>query len=110
MIINFTIDRKRGDTEETIISIKENKKLKDITGHSFVLSVNKLKSPVLDDYLFTIEGRIINASEGKLAFDFDETNSDFVGSFYFDIEMTKPDGKIRTIAEGDINFTQDISK
>ena len=42
--------------------------------------------------------------------EFDETNTNYIGQYFFDIEMKKPNGKTRTISEGYFIFTQDITK
>ena len=108
---NLRIDRKRGDTEELIINLKTNNKPKDITGYSFKLTVSKEQSPINNTkQLFQIIAKNINDKQGSIMFEFDETNTNFIGQYFFDIKMTKPDGKIRTISEGYFIFTQDICK
>ena len=109
--IQQRFERKRGDTEEIVIKIKQDKEYKNITDHSFKLTVAKFISShnKADGRLFQIIARIIDPINGVIAFDFSEENADFVGQFYFDIEMIKPDGKIRTIVEGNFIITQDIT-
>ena len=108
---NLRIERKRGDTEELILNLKTNKKPKNITGYNFILTVNKEQSPInSNNQLFQITATIVNAEAGSIMFVFDETNTNFIGQYFFDITMIKPDGKIRTISEGYFIFTQDICK
>lgn len=108
---NLRIERKRGDTEELIINLKTNKKPRDITGCSFKLTVNKEQSPInTNNQIIQLNAIIVDSEKGSIMFEFDEENTNYIGQYFFDIEMTKPNGKTRTIAEGYFVFTQDISK
>lgn len=108
---NLRIERKRGDTEELIINLKTNKKPRDITNCSFTLSVSKEQSPINNSsQLFQLQAIIVDANKGTIMFEFDETNTNYIGQYFFDIEMKKPNGKTRTISEGYFIFTQDITK
>lgn len=103
--------RKRGDTEEIVMNIVVNKNTKDITGHSFKMTVAKQLSPTdSSSKIFDITARIVKANQGQIAFDITPEQANHVGQFYYDIEMTKPDGKIKTIVEGNFILTQDITK
>ena len=108
---NLRIERKRGDTEELVLDLTSDKKPKNIVEHTFKLTVNKEMSPIdTRAQLFSIDAIIINPLEGKIAFFFTKEQVNFVGQFFFDIEMTKPNGTTRTISEGHFIFTQDITK
>ena len=108
---NMRIERKRGDTESLVMDLMSNKLPRDITDHSFKLTVNKEMSPIdTKSQLFALDAKIIDKLKGKIAFEFSKETANFVGQFYFDIEMTKPDSTTRTIAEGQFIFTQDITK
>lgn len=108
------IRRKRGDTyaEELEITSSTTGLVLDITGYSFVLTVDPEQFPsTSDNNLMSVTGSITDAVNGLVEFaptalDADQTP----GSYYYDIQMTDAAGRVRTIQEGRFIIIQDISK
>lgn len=82
----------------------------DITGWSLTLSVSSEENPAEANYVVQLTGTIDDAAEGKAHFTPAAGEVDLAGRYYYDIEATFGDGSKRTIAKGEIIFTQDISK
>ena len=84
----------------------------DITGFSFLLTVDPEESPSdATNNLFTVTGTITDAVNGKVEFAPTAVQTDVTPQTYFyDIQMTDGGGKIRTIVVGDYDITQDITK
>jgi hypothetical protein len=108
-----TISRYRGDTaadEFTIVD--EDGAAVDITGYSFVLTVNTLKNPPDDTTeLYAIAGDIVDAPNGVVEFVPTDIQADQnPGKYYYDVQMTDAQSRIRTVVKGTYKYTQDISK
>lgn len=107
------IIRKRGDTyanERTVTSAKTGLPI-NITGYSFILTVDSMKNP--SDELtkqFIINGTILDGPNGSVEFAPLLADVDKVGEYYYDIQMIDGAGRKRTIDEGSYIFTQDITK
>ena len=110
-----TIDRKRGDTfpiELTIYVSDEVAALPlDITGATgLLLTVDPSRSPEDDsNNLFQLEGNILDAPAGSLQFPVADADADFVGKFFYDVQITL-DGYRMTVASGRYILRQDITK
>lgn len=107
------IERKRGDDYADVftLSSKKTKLPINITGYSFLLTVDPDKAPVdSTNNLFKLTGEIIDAAGGKVGFAPTAVQADRIGSFYYDVQMIDASGKKRTIAEGKYKFIQDITK
>jgi len=107
-----TITRKRGDDYSIFLNLTDGAKAPlDITGSGFVLSTSSSREPAAAAYEFQITGVISGAPTlGVVEFPFDSGKADSLGKFYYDIEMTDAGGKIRTVDDGVLIFTQDIGK
>jgi hypothetical protein len=108
-----TIIRKRGDTYPYKIQIVEKISCDpiDVTGFSFLLTVDPSAAPVDDtNNLFQISGVIIDSVNGIVGFSPNETQADNVGNYYYDIQMTDADLAKRTIDDGKFVLKQDITK
>jgi hypothetical protein len=105
------ITRKRGDTYPIDIAVTRDGVALDITGCTFVLTVDPSKAP-LDDTanLFQLAGVIVNGSAGTVSFTPTAGDTDHVGKFFYDVQMTDTSGAIRTIAADKFTLVQDITK
>ena len=107
------LSRRRGDTYGDEFAIKtELLAVVDITGYSFVLTVDPSKAPEdAANNLFTVVGAITDAPNGVVEFAPDAAQADQTpGKYYYDLQMTDTSGAIRTIDSGIYAFVQDISK
>lgn len=108
------IKRPRGDTyaDEFAITSEATGLAIDITGYSFVLTVDPSKTPAnADNNLFSITGTITDAAGGLVEFapTVQQANQT-PGAYWYDVQMTDAAGRIRTIDSGRYTITQDISK
>jgi hypothetical protein len=105
------ITRKRGDTYPIEVAITADGTPLNITGASFVLTVDPRSAPVDDTQnLFALTADIVNAATGLIEFPVTLMQSDNLGKYYYDIQMLDAGGIIRTIAAGRFTFVQDITK
>jgi len=107
----------RGDSYplELTIKNKETKELIDLTGYSFLLTVDSLKTPI--DALtkvFEVAGVVDPdqvVSTGKVTFTPTEVQTDITTKKYFyDVQMTDASAHIRTIVKDTFTILQDITK
>ncbi len=107
------IVRTRGDTAKIKkqITVKSTGVAVDITGCSFLLTVDPDKAPTTNENnLFQLTGTIIDAEDGVVGFAITEEQADQLGKFFYDIQMTNTDFETLTIDSGKITFKQDITK
>lgn len=109
-----TITRKRGDTyaDEFIIRSKETRAPIDITGYSFLLTVDPEKAPAsAANNLFQLTGTILDAAAGRVEFAPNAVQADQApGQYWYDVQMTDGAGRKRTIVLDKYKIEQDISK
>ena len=109
----FEIPRVRGDNKRIVFQLKKKSDglPLDITGYSFVLTANTEKDPTDDtNKLFSINGTIVDAANGKVAFVPTEANMDSTTNFYFDVQVTDTNTEKETPIKGVFKFKQDITK
>lgn len=107
------ITRHRGDTYADEITIKNKKTSKpiDITGYTFILTVDSKRDPIgASTRKYSITGAIVNPTMGKVEFTPTEEQANLVGTFYYDIQMIDNMGRKRTIALDRYTYLQDITK
>lgn len=107
------IQRYRGDTVPDKITIKDKDgTVVDITSFSFKMSVDETEDPVDEaTQLYKLAGSITDGPAGKVEFAPDATEADQTPAVYFyDIEMVDASSAIQTIAKGDYEYLQDITK
>lgn len=113
-ISTATIRRKRGDTFRLQITIKTKAgALVDITGFSFLLTVDPSADPIdATNNLFQIVGVIFGPpADGVVHFPFTVGEADQnPDSYFFDVQQTDGTPEIRTIFEGPWIVDQDITK
>ena len=107
------LTRKRGDTyaDEFTVKSEITGEAIDISGYSFLLTLNTEKNPVNeDDQVYQLTGSIVDAENGIVGFSPSAVEADLVGTFYYDVQLTDPSGKIRTIEKDKYKYVQDITK
>jgi hypothetical protein len=107
------IERKRGDTyaDEFIIKSKATKKPVNITGYTFLLTVDPEKAPVdAANNLYQLTGTILDAVAGRVEFAPSALQANQLGNFFYDVQMIDGAGRKRTVESGKYKFTQDITK
>lgn len=106
------VSRKRGDTyaDEWIIRSKATGQPKDISGFTFLMTLNKFKNPQSDEpFIYQLVG-VVSAEVGKVSFAPTPEQADRLGSFFYDIQMIDSAGKKRTIELNRYLYNQDVSK
>lgn len=105
------IIRKRGDTYPDELTISLNGAIADLTGCTLVMTLNTLRNPPDDTtQVYQLSGIITDPAEGKVKFAPTLEQSNQVGSFFYDIQLTDSLGIIRTIIDGIYEYKQDITK
>ncbi len=107
------IERKRGDTRPIRRQIKSKAtgNAIDVTGWSFVLTVNTDRYPEDDtNEVFQITGTLQAPTDGIVYFSPSTEQAAEVGDFYFDIQATDDTGKVETIEHDIYQVRQDITK
>lgn len=107
------ITRKRGDTYPDVVTIKNRatRAVVNLTGCTFILTVSTSSSPTdTSTKLYDIAGVVDAPATGIVEFSPTLSNSDRVGYFYYDIQMTDSFGDIHTLVSGSYAYIQDITK
>ena len=102
----------RGDTPVIPVEVKDGSSASyDITGGTFVLTVDPSKTPADDSAnVFSVAGVISDGPGGKVTFQPTAVQTDQPpGQYFYDIQMDLS-GSIRTILKGQFIIEQDISK
>lgn len=103
----------RGDTTPWTFTVKSDSTTPvDITGFSFILTVDPSDEPSgAGDNLFALTGAITDALNGIVQFSMSVAQADQTPNVYFhDLQMTDGASALRTIAKGEFEFKQDITK
>lgn len=108
------IERKRGDTYADVFVFK-NKATGvplDLTGCSFLLTLDPAKDPVDNaNNVYQLTGTIVApATDGRVSFAPSDVQANQLGSFFFDVQMIDASSKKRTVDSGKYKYTQDITK
>lgn len=111
----INLDRRRGDTKAFQFTIDEDGADLDITGHTFLMTVNvdvdPTDPPVTPDEWQLTASLVAPNTDGKFKFQPSAPNMDLEpGVFFYDIQMTDPGGEITTVIAGTLTITQDITK
>lgn len=107
------LTRYRGDTFADTFTIFDNTTglPVDLTGASLLLTVDPSATPVSSaTNAYQIVGVIATPSSGVVSFAPTLSQSNRVGYFYYDIQLTDITGKIRTVDNGVQQYKQDITK
>ena len=103
----------RGDTVPWTFTIKDSSGTAvDITGFSFLLTVDPSDEPAdALSNLFQLTGTITDAVNGVVQFQMSAGQADQTPAvYYYDLQMTDGLAAIRTVAKGEFEFKQDITK
>jgi hypothetical protein len=103
----------RGDSDAKGFQIKDSAGVAiDITGFSYLLTVNSEKDPTdMINEQFQVVGVITDALNGRVSFSPTAVNTDITPSTYFyDIQQTDGGGAISTLIKGKCKIIQDITK
>ena len=108
------ITRKRGDTyaDEIIVKSKKTGLPINITGYTFVMTLDASKTPIdATGNLYSINGVILDAVAGRVEFSPTPIQADQAPNiYYYDIQMIDGSGRKRTIVLDKYKYEQDISK
>lgn len=107
------ITRTRGDTypDQFSVTMAKTGLPADITGCTFLMTLSSTSAPdAATPPVYQITGTITNPTTGMVEFSPTSTQADQVGFFYYDIQMTDANGKIRTLLLDSYAYTQDITK
>lgn len=104
----------RGDSYPVPFVVK-NKKTKtpiDLAGATAKLTVDRKARPVDETTkVFSVNGVIDPVpTTGRISFTPTPANTAEIGKYFYDIQLTLPDGSIRTIVKSTFEITQDITK
>ena len=106
--------RKRGDTyaDEFILKSSSTGLPINLTGYSFVLTVDPEKAPATSaNNLYQITGTILDAAGGRVEFAPSALQADQTpGAYFYDVQMVDGAGRKRTIVSGKYKYEQDIGK
>ena len=109
----MNIERFRGDTKnikKRAIS-KATGVQQDITGWSFLLTVDSLENPTDSaTQIFQVAGVLSEPLSGYFDFPISAAEADNLGVFYYDIQAIDSGGLKSTLDKGSFTFTQDITK
>lgn len=108
------VSRVRGDTKPIAKILKNDDTglATDISGYSFLLSVDTRQNPPdTTTQQFQIAGSITDAVGGKVEFQPSVGQADQVpGVYWYDIQVTNASGDIETLVKGKWKIRQDITK
>ncbi len=104
----------RGDTTPWTLTMKDDATppvVVDITGFSYLLTVNVLEEPgAADALLFQLTGTVPTGTDGVVRFQLSAAQADNFGDFFFDVQQTDGASDDRTVVKGAWEFKQDITK
>lgn len=110
----YCLTYKRGDSFQSRFNIVEadGATAQDITGWSYILTVNTEKNPAdTTNQQFQVTGVIEDAPGGVVGFSPTAVNTDITpGKYWYDIQQTDGAGGIRTIVKDRFIIEQDITK
>jgi hypothetical protein len=106
------ITRYRGDTDPISGVVSLNDLPLNVTGCSFVLTVDPSKTPAdATNNLFALTGTLVTPLTGEITFPITAEQADQTpATYYFDIQLVDALGYKRTIALDKFVFKQDITK
>lgn len=107
------ITRKRGDTyaDEFIFKSAKTKLPLNVTGYTFLLTVDTLKTPPDETTkVYQLTGTILDAAAGRVEFAPSALQANQVGAFFYDVQMVDGAGRKRTPIADKYKYEQDITK
>jgi hypothetical protein len=109
------ITRKRGDTYGDVFTLtdKANNQPLNVAGYTgIVMTLDDRVNPAdTSTQVYQLAATVLGpTSAGKIEFAPTLAQADRVGRFFFDIQLTDPAGRIRTVMAGRYTYLQDITK
>ncbi len=105
------ITRHRGDTRRIQRTVKIDGVATNITGWTFMLTINREEDPDdTSEEVAQIAGVIVVAGDGTVKFTPNLADVDWVGVYFYDIEAVDADGGVSTLDKGRWTHPQDITK
>jgi hypothetical protein len=107
------ITRRRGDTyaDEFTIKSKKTRQPIDITGYTFLMTLDPSRSPVnSSSNIYQLDGVIVDAVNGRVEFAPSAPQADRIGKFFYDVQMIDGAGRKRTVVLAKYTYEQDITK
>lgn len=106
------LKRYRGDTDKIGVQLSSKGAPINLTGCSLMLSVSAVSNPkssteIIQQTTATLDD---DPSTGKAYFEFDPGDWDFIGTYYYDIQLTYADGTVKTVTKSHLTIEQDITK
>jgi len=104
------ICRYRGDTYPEVFNIKEAGAVVDITGYSFLLTINPASDPSdTSEQLAQIAGVLTEPTAGRVSFPFSSVDL-APGNFFYDVQSVDTSANKKTHGVGSVVIIQDITK
>lgn len=102
----------RGDTRPFQLTLQQGGSALDITGFTFLLTVDPSPTPADSvNNLFQLMGTIIDAVNGIVEFQMSTAQADQTpGVYFYDVQYTDGAGDIFTFLKGEWEVLQDITK
>jgi len=107
-----TINRYRGDTKPIVITCQSGGSPMNLTGCSgFRMTADPLESPSDSaNNIFSLDGTILSAIDGTVEFLPSALQTNYVGTYFFDVQFLDARALVNTAGKGQLIFEQDISK
>ena len=107
------IIRRRGDIDPYVIAVvdKCSGNPVDVTSYGFLMCVDPSPTPSgASNNIAQMSGIITDGTNGVVEFYPDSNEANHVGNYYYDIQWTDTNSKVRTIDYGKYILKQDVSK
>ena len=105
------ITRYRGDTASLGVKITQDGEPYNLTGCSLIMTISSEQNPVDNTSVIQQNSAVItNAEEGLASFEFSDEDFNYIGKYYYDIQLTDANNKVKTITKSTIKLLQDITK
>ena len=105
------ISRYRGDTASLGVKITQDGVPYDLSGCSLIMTISTEQNPNENTPIIQqTSATITDAVNGQATFEFSSGDFDFVGSYYYDVQLTDSNGKTKTVTKSTIRMAQDITK
>ena len=107
------IERYRGDTAaDSILVVNETTGTPaNLTGSTLVMTLDSKRNPTdSSTQVYQLTGVSSSPISGVVEFSPSLVQSNLIGLYYYDIQLTDSNGLIRTISKGTYQYLQDITK
>jgi hypothetical protein len=107
------VTRYRGDTDADVFTVSktDGSGAANLTGCALKMTLDTRANPTdASTQVYQLAGTIANPVTGVVSFTPTVDQSNKVGLFYFDIQLTTLEGTISTVLKGVYEFLQDITK